>query len=94
MRTSRIVGIAVVAAGLVAGLGGCRYYWYKPQTTAEAFTKDSNACFDEARSATPATARYGIVNEQVYRACLQARGYERRNTTSGPDHYRGYEFSD
>ena len=43
-----------------------------------------------ARSASPVTQKYGIVNEQVYRACLTSKGYERQKTTEGQ--HRGYEF--
>ena len=94
MRTSRILAIGLVAVGLATSLSGCRYYWYKPNSTAEMFSADNDGCLQEARSASPATERYGIASEQVYRACLQARGYQREKTTSGPDKHRGYEFDD
>jgi hypothetical protein len=101
MDRARLVGIAVLVVGLAAGLSGCRYYWYKPQTTAEAFARDNDACLQEARSATPATQRYGVVNQEVYRACLRSRGYQREKklpppTGSPPDagYHRGYEFDD
>jgi hypothetical protein len=97
MQTARIVRIAVVAVSLVVTLGGCRYYWYKPQSTAEMFARDSEACREEGRSAMAGTRYAGtsqLLNQEVYRSCLQARGYERQKTTEGPDKYRGYEFSD
>ena len=92
MRTKRLVGIAIVTVGLPLTLGGCRYYWFKPGSTAEMFGRDSEACLQDARSASPVTQKYGVVNEQVYRACLTSKGYERQKTTEGPDKHRGYEF--
>ena len=94
MRRARIVSILVVVVGLAISLGGCRYYWFKPGSTAEVFSRDSEACLQDARAASPTTQKYGVVNEQVYRACLASRGYERQKTTAGPDKHRGYEFDD
>ena len=94
MRRARKVCVSVVVAALAIGLGGCRYYWFKPGSTPEMFANDSNACLQDARSASPTTQKYGVVNEQVYRACLAAHGYERQKTTAGPDKHRGYEFDD
>jgi len=96
MGAKRLVHAAVLTIVLVLALGGCRYYWFKPGTTSEAFGGDSEACLQEARSVS-SLQKYGVVNEQVrhiYRACLTARGYERQKTTDGPDKYRGYEFDD
>lgn len=92
MRTSRLLGAALLIAGLV--LGGCRYYWVKPEVTPETFARDNDACLQEARSASPATARYNIVNQEIYRACLTTRGYDRQKTTEGPGRFRGYEGDD
>jgi len=94
MRPARIVGITVVVAALAVTLSGCRYYWFKPASTPEMFGKDSEDCLQDARAASPTTLKYGVVNEQVYRACLASRGYERQKTTDGPDKHRGYEFDD
>ena len=96
MDAKRLVQTAGLTIFLVLALGGCRYYWFKPATTVEAFGSDSEACLQEARSVS-SVQKYGVVNEQVrhiYRACLTARGYERQKTTDGPDKYRGYEFDD
>ena len=96
MDAQRLVHTAVRTLVLVLALGGCRYYWFKPGVTTEAFGSDSEACLQEARSVS-SVQKYGVVNEQVrhiYRACLTARGYERQKTTDGPDKYRGYEFDD
>jgi len=94
MHPARIVGITVVVAGLAVTLSGCRYYWFKPGSTAEMFGRDSEACLQDARAASPTTQKYGVVNEQVYRACLASKGYERQKTQAGPDKHRGYEFDD
>jgi hypothetical protein len=88
------VGAAIMTVGLVLTLGGCRYYWFKPGSTPEMFGRDSEACLDDARAASPTTQKYGVVNEQVYRACLTSKGYAREKTTSGQDKHRGYEFDD
>jgi len=96
MRTSRLVAAFVLVAGLALGLGGCRYYWFKPGTTQEAFSQDSDGCLQEGR-VWAAAQKYAVVNEQmrhVYRSCLASRGYERQKTTEGPDKFRGYEFDD
>jgi hypothetical protein len=94
MLHSRLCRVLVLVASLAMSLGGCRYYWFKPGSTAEMFTGDSDSCLQEGRSASPATQRYGIVNQDVYRACLQSRGYERQKTVSGPEKHRGVEFDD
>ena len=96
MRPARIVGITVVVADLAVTLSGCRYYWFKPGSTDEMFSKDNDACLQESR-AWAGAQKYGVVNEQirhVYRACLAARGYERQKTQAAPDKHRGYEFDD
>jgi hypothetical protein len=94
MTAKRALGVAILTTGLALTLGGCRYYWFKPGSTADMFGRDSEACLADARAASPTTQKYGVVNEQVYRACLASRGYERQKTTSGPDKHRGYEFDD
>lgn len=96
MTAKRVVGVAIISTGVALSLGGCRYYWFKPSTTSEAFSRDSNDCLQEARTWS-ATQKYGVVNDQVrhvYRGCLTARGYERQKTTEGPDKHRGYELDD
>ncbi len=62
MRYGRACRVAVVSVTLAVSLGGCRYYWFKPGSTAEMFGGDSEACLQEARSTSPATQRYGVVN--------------------------------
>lgn len=65
-----------------------------PMTAKRVLGCDSEACLADARPASPTTQKYGVVNEQVYRACLASRGYERQKTTAGPVKHRGYEFDD
>ena len=96
MRTKRLVAVVIVTAGLALALGGCKYYWYKPSSTAAMFGRDSEECLQEAR-VWSASQKYAVVNDQirhVYRGCLTARGYERQKTTDGPEKHRGYEFDD
>jgi len=65
------------AAGLIALTGGCTaFYWSKPGATSEQFTRDSQECAREA-APTPRSGRYGVVVQDAYRGCLQARGYVR-----------------
>jgi len=72
--------MAVVLVMVVSALPGCgRYYWSKPEATAEQFTADSRACLQDATAAVPAAPSdiaAGAV-EHFYRACLAARGYAR-----------------
>ena len=77
---------------LVAVTGCTRYYWSKPGSAAEEFSRDSAACAREA-SPNEASRMQGIVQLEVYRACLTARGYTREKqlepVPSG--FYRGIE---
>jgi len=94
--TNRLGSAVLLTAVLAVGLGGCKYYWFKPGMTQEAFNQDSDACLQESR-VWATQQKYAVVNDQirhVYRGCLTARGYARQQTTAGPDKYRGYEFDD
>ena len=65
------------AAVIIALTGGCTaFYWSKPGSTPEQFTRDSQECAKEA-ALTPSSSRYGVVVQDVYRGCLQTRGYVR-----------------
>jgi hypothetical protein len=78
---------------LAIGLAGCtRYYWWKPGGTAEQFDRDHRACALET-SANPTEAAHGMVNEPLYRACLQGRQWVRTKefTPPPPGSYRGFE---
>jgi hypothetical protein len=62
--------------GVLSSLSGCgRYYWSKPNATAEQFDRDSRECAREASPAT--TASLGVVDLATYRGCLSARGWTR-----------------
>jgi hypothetical protein len=79
---------ALAVVVLLAGLGGCGpKFWNKPGATLEDFNRDSAACSKEA------TTQYGIFVDDVYRACLHARGWVRASQFEPPPPgwYRGIE---
>jgi len=88
MRMLRIGGLGVVLS-LAAG---CQLYWTKPAGTLEAFSGDHRACVRTV-GAPPGEARV-LVNLDMYRACLRARGWERVTASSSatqPGMFRGLE---
>lgn len=90
-RRPALVGLAVAA--LAASLGGCsRYYWSKAGATVEQFDRDNRECALQT-SANPTEASHGIVNDRLYRACLEARQWVRKKelTPPPPGSYRGFE---
>ena len=73
MGSSRIARVLMVAVLAVAGLAGCgKFYWGQPGATQEQFVRDNRECVKEA-APTPTAADYGIVYDQLYRACLSGR---------------------
>jgi len=79
-----VIALALLAAGCTST------HWSKPGGTLEAFNRDSYACANEARQAWfefrrgplafgPSGDEKGI-NKNMYRLCLQARGYERSDS--------------
>ena len=73
---------------LLAGLCGCGLqYWNKPGATLDDINRDSSAC---AKEASP---QYGILIDDVYRACLRGRGWVRAPQHAPPPAgwYRGIE---
>ena len=83
----------VAAAALTVGLAGCvRYYWSTPGASVEQFDRDNRECAREA-SANPTEAALGIVNQKLYRACLEARKWVRKREFDPPPpgSYRGFE---
>lgn len=83
------LGIALLAFSLA---GCARYYWSRPGATAEQFDRDNRECA-VAAAANPTEAAHGIVNEPLYRACLQARHRVRTKEFTPPPagSYRGFE---
>jgi len=89
----RAARAAMVGAALAAALAGCaRYYWSKPGGTLDQFDRDNVECA-RASSANPTEAAHGIVNESLYRRCLEARQWVRKKerTPAPPGSYRGFE---
>ncbi|OFW10408.1 MAG: hypothetical protein A3G20_04315 [Acidobacteria bacterium RIFCSPLOWO2_12_FULL_59_11] len=59
-------------------LTGCAtYFWTKPGTTDEQFYKDSHECAKESSPRADSNVKEFRVNDDLYRACLSARGYRR-----------------
>ena len=90
--SSRIVGVMMLAVFAAAGLSGCgKFYWGQPGATQEQFVRDNRECVKEA-APTPAAADYGIIYDQLYRACLSGRGWKReQHVNPPPGWYRGIE---
>jgi hypothetical protein len=79
---------ALAAFALLSGLGGCGlHYWGKTGGSQDDFNRDSSGCSKEA------SPQYGIFIEDVYRACLRARGWTRAQQLAPPPAgwYRGIE---
>src|SRR5947209_7810438 len=76
-REIAIPGIVVALLALVV-LGCGKHYWVKLDATAADFVRDSRECAEEAYT------------DDHYKSCLQARGYERQERMSRPEHgWRG-----
>ena len=93
MRGLRVVLPWVTAAAFAVSLAGCaRYYWFQPGATAAQFDQDNRECAVRA-SANPTEASHGIVNDTVYRTCLEARRWTRKKEIPPPPpgSYRGFE---
>lgn len=81
------------ALSLTVVLGGCtRYYWSKSGAPIEQFDRDNTECA-RASAANPTEAAHGIVNQALYRACLEARQWVRTKESDPPPpgFYRGFE---
>ena len=82
---------------LLAVSTGCsRYYWSKPDATAEQFTQDNQACVKQAARTLPAGAASLDAVRQYYRTCLNSRGYVRDKQLDPPPpgSFRGIENSE
>jgi hypothetical protein len=76
----------------VLALGGCQLYWIKPGADMAAFTADHQACVKTAGS--PVGTDIVLVNENIYKGCLKARGWARETGSSygnPPGYFRGLE---
>ena len=76
----------------VVGLAGCQLYWLKPGADMATFTTDHQACVKTAGSSVGTDVV--LVNLDMYRACLKARGWKRETGSSygnPPGYYRGLE---
>ena len=88
----RLIGPVVLSLNLLlfTGCGG-PMFWERPGATVADFERDHAVCFNEAKAA------YNVGSEQVYKACLRAKGWTRGTAPSGlPDasHFRGIEDDD
>lgn len=91
--SARRAGIGGIISTLLAvGLGGCVYYWSRPDASLEAFDRDHRECA-LAAAANPTEAALGVVDQHRYRACLTGRGWSREQqpTPPPPGWYRGFE---
>lgn len=89
----RTMGRTLAGLVLASGLGGCaQYHWSKDNTLEPEFHQESLACAREA-APTPTAASQGVINDQMYRACLRARGWvrEKQWDPPPPGWYRGIE---
>ena len=89
---SRLAAVLVVVT-LLFGLEGCvRYYWAKPGAPPEEFNRDSTQCISESSPTTP-TLKTGVFLEQMYRSCLNAKGWvrDKQFDPPPPGWYRGVE---
>ena len=92
-RARHALGAAIVVVTLAGGLGGCvRYYWSKPNATAEDFNRDNQQCIGESSPTTP-TLKTGVFVEKLYRSCLTAKGWvrDKQYDPPPPGYYRGLE---
>jgi len=89
----RKVDLGILVLTVFVFLSGCgRFYWSRPGATLEDFRLDSQRCAGEA-SPTPEAARYGLIMQDAYRACLVSRGWMRERHEDPPPSgwYRGVE---
>jgi hypothetical protein len=82
----RLAGWPILVVLLLSA--GCGvHYWERSGAEVQDFQQDSQGCVTEAK-----VARLNIEPEQIYRACMRARGWERvkpgvpeRNQFRGPE---------
>lgn len=64
-----------VAALVLLGCG--KFYWGKPGAAQWEFADDHRECVSQV-ALTNANKEYGVVPKDLYRACLKARGWQRK----------------
>lgn len=69
------LGLTVVLGLLLVGCG--KHYWNKPGAIASDFNRDSAECARENSVQMTANKDYGIVIADLYKLCLQSRGWNR-----------------
>ena len=75
----------LTALALALLVSGCaEYYWTRAGTTEEQFYRDSLECALQASPHREAGAKEIRVNDDLYRACLSARGPIRERYGSTP----------
>jgi len=82
---------SLLAALVVLAATGCTHYWERPGGAITDFDRESAACIDDARESP-----YGPDGmQQVYRACMRARGWKRVEVSVAEDNqFRGPEDSE
>jgi hypothetical protein len=84
----------VLLTGLLTTLSGCQLYWIRPGADMTAFTTDHHACLKTAGHPVDEAKTQVLVNLDVYRACLKARGWSRETGSkfeNPPGFFRGLE---
>jgi hypothetical protein len=81
MRRPHLTAVLLCTVGLLSGCAS--KHWAKTGVTAEDFGRDSYQCAQEARmgfvwggSAFGPSRDERMVNRDLYRGCVQARGYQ------------------
>jgi hypothetical protein len=77
-KISNLLALFVLFAAVLVLLAGCyRMYWNKPSGDLAQFTADHQVCARDSATRVPRNPAYGVVDEKLYRACLQASGWRR-----------------
>jgi hypothetical protein len=85
--TLRMVTLVLVLGGLHTGCG--KHYWQSRGRGVGEFQTDSGQCIQEVKT------KYHVVSEEIYRACMRTRGWERVQTQYPTNsQFRGPEDQD
>jgi hypothetical protein len=78
---------ALLSAVLFLSVGCGVHYWQRQGANVQDFERDSNGCVTEAK-----VPRLSVEPEQMYRACMRARGWQRVQVgVPEPTQFRGPE---